>query len=141
MSKTHLKDTTGKIILGGLALLLGETLLGYGLFWPFLLALMLKTKRTYLIGFVAGLMLSVMTATSLGLASLVIVVCLFIFDRGGGWFLGNVWLMGLTAAVFGLGLDLVLGLPWNALEGLVVALVTMLLWKLGFFADEVHLSR
>lgn len=141
MSKTHLKDTTGKIVLGGLALLLGETLLGYGLFWPFLLALMLKTRRTYLVGFMAGLMLSVMTATALGLASLVIVACLFIFERGVGWLLGNVWSMGLVAVVFGLGLDLVLGLPWSALEGLTVALVTMLLWKLGYFADEVHLSR
>lgn len=140
MRKTQTKNSIGKIILSFILLLLGEGLLGMSLFWPVLFSLVLLTKKTYWLGFLLGLILSVMTGTALGLASLIIVGGLFIFQRWRGVLRDNVWLSGLAAAALGLIADRILGLSWSVLEGLVNFGLTWLLWKLDYFADEVHLT-
>lgn len=141
MTKTHFKDIIGKVGLCFLLLLLGEGLFGFGLFWPVLLALVIRTRQTYYWGFLLGLVLSLMTATSLGLASLVISGGLFIFERWRGVLRDNIWLMGLVAATFGFAGDKILGLPWSLFEGVTVLGLTYLIWRFDYFADEVALSR
>lgn len=111
-----------------------------GLFWPVLFSLVLTTKKTYWLGFLLGLILSVMTGTALGLASLIIVCGLFIFQRWRGVLRDNVWLSGLAAVALGLIADRILGLSWSVAEGLTNFGLTWLLWKLDYFADEVHLT-
>ena len=141
MRKAQTKNITGKIILSFTLLLLGEGLLAMGLFWPVLFSLVLTTKKTYWLGFLLGLIFSVMTGTALGLASLVIVGSLFIFQRWRGWLRYNVWLTGLAVVVAGLVSDRILGLAWGGVEGLANFGLTWLLWKLDYFADEVHLTN
>ena len=142
MRKTQTKDTIGKIVLSLALLLIGEGFFGFGLFWPVLFSLVLTTKKTYWLGFFIGLILSVMTGTALGLASLVIVSGLFIFERWRwGVLRDNVWLSGLAAVVFGFIVDRILGLSWGVAEGLINFGLTWLLWKLDYFADGVHLTR
>jgi len=86
------------------------------------------------------LVLSLMTGTALGLASLVIVAGLFIFERWRGWLGDNVWLTGLAAVAFGFIGDRILGLSWSAAEGLINFGLTWLLMRLGYFADEIQLT-
>ena len=140
MRKTQSKDTIGKVFLCALLLLLGEGLFGISLFWPVILSLIVTTRKTYYLGFVLGLVLSVMTGTYLGLASLLIVGGLFIFERWRGVLGDNVWLTGLVAVLFGLVVDFALGLSWSLIEGIFNFGLTFLIWKLGYFADEVHLT-
>ncbi len=110
------------------------------LFWPVLFSLVRLTKKTYWLGFGLGLVLSVMTGTALGLASLVIVAGLFIFERWRGRLRDNVWLTGLAAVAFGFIGDKILGLSWGPVEGLTNFGLTWLLVRLDYFADEVHLT-
>ena len=110
------------------------------LFWPVLFSLLGLTKKTYWLGFLLGLVLSLMTGTALGLASLVIVVGLFIFERWRGVLGNNVWLTGLAAVAFGFIGDRILGLSWGLVEGLTNFGLTWLLARLGYFADEVQLT-
>lgn len=140
MRKTQSKDTIGKVILCSLLLLLGEGLFGLSLFWPVILVLVVTTRRTYFFGLLLGLALSVMTGTTLGLASLLIVGGLFVFERWRGALRDNVWLTGLVAVLFAGSVDLILGLSWSLLDGLLNFGLTYLIWKLGYFADEVHLT-
>src|SRR3989339_621336 len=102
MRKTQTKNTTGKIVLSFILLFLGEGLFAMSLFWPVLFSLVVGSpKKTYWLGFLLGLIFSVMTGTALGLASLVIVAGLFIFERWRGVLGNNVWLTGLAAVAFG----------------------------------------
>ena len=110
------------------------------LFWPVLFSLITMTKKTYWLGFWLGLILSLMTGTALGLASLAIVAGLFIFERWRGWLGDNVWLTGLAVVAFGFIGDRILGLSWSAAEGLINFGLTWLLVRLGYFADEIQLT-
>lgn len=141
MRKTHFKDTIGKVGLCFGLLLLGEGLFGFGLFWPVLLALIVATRQTYYWGFLLGLLLSVMSATPLGLASLIITGGLFIFERCRYFWRDNVWLTGLAAVMFGLAGDKILGLSWSLFEGFLVLGLTYVIWRFDYFSDEVALSR
>ena len=140
MRKTQTKNITGKIVLSFSLLFLGEGLLAMNLFWPVLFSLITMTKKTYWLGFWLGLILSLMTGTALGLASLAIVAGLFIFERWRGWLGDNVWLTGLAVVAFGFIGDRILGLSWSAAEGLINFGLTWLLVRLGYFADEVQLT-
>ena len=140
MRKTQTKNITGRIVLSFVLLFLGEGLFAMSLFWPVLFSLVGLTKKTYWLGFLLGLIFSVMTGTALGLASLVIVGGLFIFERWRGVLGDNVWLTGLAAVAFGFTADRILGLSWGPVEGLTNFVLTWFLMRLGYFADEIHLT-
>ena len=140
MRKTQTKNITGRIVLSFVLLFLGEGLFAMSLFWPVLFSLVGLTKKTYWLGFLLGLIFSVMTGTALGLASLVIVGGLFIFERWRGVLGDNVWLTGLAAVAFGFTADRILGLSWGSVEGLTNFGLTWFLMRLGYFADEIHLT-
>ncbi len=140
MKKTHFKDTIGKMILCLVLLFVGESLFSFGLYWPVILGLVLVTRRAYFFALFFGLIVSSVTATSLGLASLFLVVGLFIFERLGIWLGNNMWLTGLLVVGFSFLTDLVLGLSWGVTEGAANLILLLLLWKLDFFGDEIHLN-
>lgn len=141
MKKTQTKDTIAKMILSLVLLFLGEGLFSFGLYWPVIMSLGLASKRGYWYGFVFGILASAVTRTPLGLASLLIVVDLFLFGRLREQVRENVGLVGLVAVVFSLVADKAMGLSWSVLEGGVVFLVTFLLFRLDFFSDDLHLSN
>jgi|CXWL01.1.fsa_nt_gi hypothetical protein len=141
MKKTHFKDTIGKIVLSLLLLFLGEGLFNYGLYWPVLFSLVIITRKTYYFTFIFGILVSSLTSSSLGLASLTLVAGLFVFERLWSSLGGRLWLVVLVA--FGLSFltDRILGLSWIVFEGMVNIALVVLLWKLEFFSDEIHLSH
>lgn len=141
MKKTQTKDTIAKMILSLVLLFLGEGLFSFGLYWPVIMSLGLVSKRGYWYGFIFGILASAVTRTPLGLASLLIVMGLFLFGRLRERFRDNVGLVGLVVVVFGLVTDKVMGLSWSVLEGGAVFLVTLLLFRLDFFSDDLHLSN
>lgn len=141
MKKTHFKDTIGKIVLSLLLLFLGETIFNYGLYWPLLFSLVMITRRTYYFAFLLGTLVSSLTSSSLGLASLTLVAGLFIFERLWRGLGGRMWLTGLVVFGFSFLTDRILGLSWSVFEGVVNVALVVLLWKLEFFSDEIHLSH
>ncbi len=141
MKNAQTKNTIAKHGLCLILFLFGESLLSWGLYWPVLISLLIESRSAYYLGFGVGLLLSLMTGTRLGLASGLIVVALLIFEIGMGKLRANVWLTGSAAVLFDLATDHILGLSWSFGEGTAVLALTWVFWKLGYFADEVHLSR
>jgi len=141
MEKTQTKDTTAKIILSLVLLFLGEGLFSFGLYWPVIMSLGLASKKGYWYGFIFGVLVSAVTRSTLGLASLLIVVALFLFGRLRERVRENVGLIGLAAVVFNLVADKAMGLSWSVFEGGVVFLLILLLFRLDFFNDDLHLSN
>lgn len=141
MKKTQTKDTTVKIILTLLLLFFGESLFSYGWYWPVVLSLGFVSKRAYWYGFVFGILVSGVTRTPLGLASLLIVTSLFLFGRLRERVRSNVWLISLAAVLFNLVSDKLMGLSWSVFEGVVIFLTTLLFFRLDFFNDDLHLSN
>lgn len=72
------KNTIKTILFFLLALILGEGVMGYGLFWPFLFALDLD-GFVYYIGLFVGVFFSIYYSQVLGLMSLYILVVLFLW--------------------------------------------------------------
>lgn len=141
MKKTHFKDTIGKIVLSLLLLFLGESIFNYGLYWPLLFSLVMITRKTYYFVFILGVLVSSLTSSSLGLASLILVSGLFIFERLRVSLGNRLWLTGLVAFGFSFLTDRILGLSWGWFEGALNVALVVLLWKLEFFGDEIHLSH
>ncbi len=141
MKKTQTKDTIAKIILSLVLLFLGEGLFGFGLYWPVIMSVGLVSKRGYWYGFVLGILVSGVTRSSLGLASLLIVSSLFLFGRLRERVRENVGLIGLVAVGFNLAADKTMGLSWSVFEGAAVFLTTLLFFRLDFFDDDLHLSN
>jgi len=141
MKKSQSKDTTEKIILSLVLLFLGEGLFGFGLYWPVLLSLGLSSKNSYWYGLVFGVLVSAVTKTSLGWASLIIVLALFIFDRVREKIRANIILVFIIVCVLNLVTDKILGQSWGIFELLANGLVTMILFRLEFFNDDLHLSN
>ena len=141
MKKTQTKDTTGKIVLSLALLFLGEGLFSFGLYWPVILSLGFSLKKGYWYGLVFGLLVSAVTRTDLGLASALIVVALFLFSRLREQVGSNRWLVGFVAIGANLAADKIMGLSWGIVEGVSVLLLALLLFKLDFFNDDLHLSN
>lgn len=123
MKKTLTKDTTAKIILSLVLLFLGEGLFSFGLYWPVILSLGLVSKRGYWYGFIFGILVSAVTRSTLGFASLLLVMGMFLFGRLRERIRANVWLTSLVAVLFNLVADKLMGLSWTVFEGGAVFLL------------------
>lgn len=140
MKKTQTKDTTGKIILSLLLLFLGEGLFSFNLYWPVLFSLVFISKKTYWYSFFFGALVSIVTSTSLGLMSLLIVIGLFVFGRIRERVRSNFLLIALVVVLFNFAGDKLAGLNWSFSEGLANFGLTYLLFKLDFFNDDLRLA-
>lgn len=87
------------------------------------MSLGLVSKRGYWYGFIFGILMSAVTRSPLGLASLLIVLGLFLFGRLRERVRANVWLIGLMAVMFNLVADKLMGLSWSVFEGGAVFLL------------------
>lgn len=124
------KNTT-KLVLTVVAMVLfGEGVLGWGIFWPFLLTL-LNWSGVYWLAFSVGILVSVLRGLSVGLPSLFILVVI-----GGLSLLFNARKeMGLAIVLLGIVcsivFDLVFGLGWSVWE--ILAVLVSGLWALSWF--------
>jgi len=105
--------------------LLGEGVLGWGLFWPFLLTL-LNWNGVYWLAFGVGILISVLRGLSIGLPSLFILVVI-----GGLSIIMSTrkemgWVMVLLGVVCSVVFDMAFGLSWSLWETLVVLLSGLL---------------
>ena len=101
--------------------LLGEGVLGWGLYWPFLLSL-LNWSGVYWLALVIGVLISVLQGLSIGLPSLFILVVV-----GGLSFLLNArkemgWIIILLGVVCCVVFDIVFDLSWSIWEVLALLL-------------------
>jgi len=116
-SKNTIKTVSSVIIM----VLLGEGLLGWGLYWPFLLSL-LNWNGVYWLALIVGILVSVLRGLSIGLPSLFILVVV-----GALSFLVNArkemgWAIVLIGAVSCIVFDIVFDLGWGFWEVLAVLL-------------------
>lgn len=110
-------------------LLLGEGVLGWGIYWPFLLVL-LDWSGIYWLTVVAGLLISVLRGIPIGLPSLFLLAVI-----GGLSIITNVrkemsWVVVVVAVVANLVFDKVFGLSWSMgeLVGVVVFSLIAVKW-------------
>lgn len=124
------KNTTKLVLTVVFMVLFGEGILGWGIFWPFLLTL-LNWSGVYWLAFSVGILVSVLKGLSVGLPSLFILVVV-----GGLSLLFNARKeMGLAIVLLGIVcsivFDFVFGLGWSVWE--VLAVVLSGLWALSWF--------
>lgn len=124
------KNTTKLVLTVVFMVLFGEGILGWGVFWPFLLTL-LNWSGVYWLAFSVGILVSVLRGISVGLPSLFILVVI-----GGLSLLFNARKeMGLAIVLLGIVcsivFDLVFGLGWSVWE--ILAVLVSGLWALSWF--------
>lgn len=139
MRKTQTKNTTQRIVLSLIFLVLGETIFSAGLYWPVLFSLFFVKGSPYWYGLVFGILISLLTSTPLGLASVIIVVGMFVFSLIKTVAASNVLMLSLSAVVFGLLTDLFLSLSWGWLELTGSVILVWILWRLNYFDDDLAL--
>lgn len=124
------KNTTKTVVTLFTLVLLGEGVLGWGVFWPFLLML-LNRQGVYWLAFGVGILISVLRGLSVGLPSLFILVVI-----GGLSFIMSAkkemgWALVLIAIVCNVVFDMVFGLEFSVWETLAVAVFG--LWAVSWF--------
>ena len=120
------KNTTKTLLTLLAMVLLGEGVLGWGVYWPFLLTL-LNWSGVYWLAFGIGVVVSVLRGLSVGLPSLFILVvvgCLSLIVSAKKEMSWAIILLGVVCSVV---FDTVFGLGWSFWEAMAV-LVS------GFFA-------
>lgn len=141
MKKTQSKDTIGKIILSILLLFLGEGLFGFALYWAVLLSLTMKSKNRFWFGVLFGILVSSVTKTELGVASLAIVLAVFVFDRIRNQVGANLMMVLIFVGLVSFLTDWAMGLRFGWMELIAGGVLTFLFYKLDFFNDDLHLSN
>lgn len=119
------KNTTKTVLTLLIMVLLGEGVLGWGVFWPFLLTL-LNWSGVYWLAFVVGVLISVLRGLSIGLPSLFILVVvgglsLVMSNRKEtGW---AIVILGVASSIV---FDIAFGLSWSLWEILAVLISGLL---------------
>ena len=113
------KNTTKTVMTLLVMVLLGEGVLGWGLYWPFLLTL-LNWSGVYWLAFGVGVLVSVLRGLSVGLPSLFILVVVgaLSFVMSAKKEMG--WAIVLIGVLCGIVFDIVFGLGWSFWEVLAV---------------------
>jgi len=124
------KNTIKVIIAVLVSVVLGEGILGWGIFWP-VLFLLVDWVGVYWLALVVGLLISVFEGIGVGWPSLVMVAVLGVMQVVFGMKKGDIgWLMVL-AVVANLVFDWIFGLKWNLLEmfAVIVTAAAVVGWE------------
>lgn len=116
-SKNIIKSVTTLFLL----VVFGEGVMGWGLFWPFLL-IMIGYKGVYWLAFGVGILVSVFHGLLVGLPSLFILVVVGLLS-----FFLNVkkeigWVVVVLGVLCGLVFDLVFGLSFGIVEAVMIVI-------------------
>lgn len=119
------KNTTKTVLTLLVMVLLGEGVLGWGIFWPFLLTL-LNWNGVYWLAFVVGIFISVLRGLSIGLPSLFILIVV-----GGLSLIMSTrkemgWAIVILGVVSSIVFDIAFGLSWSLWETLAVLISGLL---------------
>ena len=125
------------IILLVLATLLGEGILGWGLYWPILLVLD-RWDGVFWLAALVGIFIAVLNGQMVGLPSLLIIVFLGLLALVPAGLRDNVVVFALVSVILNLVTDKILGLSWTVWEMLGVALFSVLVTKIFDKWEGVH---
>ena len=140
MPKTQNKNIIGWAILSLIFLLLGEGLFSLGIYLVPLLKISNKDWSFYL-AFGLGILASLMTGSSVGLISLLLISYVLAARGLMGVFRDNLLVLGLLVVVANFVIDKVAGSPWNVWESLISFGLTLGM-GMTFGADhELKLKR
>ena len=139
MIENQVKNTI-KVLLGAiLAVVIGEGILGWGLYWPFLFIL-LEWNGIYWFALILGILISVFNGVPVGLPSLFLVVVVGVmsifFDNRKDLLL----VMAILSMVANFIFDKLFGLNWSVIEGLVVLVFSFFVLSLGERAESIHIK-
>ena len=122
------KNTIKAVLAIGVAVILGEGVLGWGLYWPLLLMLS-DWDGIFWLGLIVGILVAIFGAIPVGLPSLFIVVVLglasFLLRTKRG---SEVWLILISLAA-NLLMDKIFGLSWSLIEMVGVLAVGILVFS------------
>jgi len=130
------KNTIKVILAVVVSVILGEGVLGWGIYWPILLVLV-DWGGIYWLGLGLGILISVLTVMNLGLPSLFIVILLGLVSfllklrKGLEW-----WLIVISLIANGL-FDRIFGLTWSVVEMLVVLVVAIVVFSWETKSDSI----
>jgi len=133
------KNNIKAIVAVGVAVILGEGVLGWGLYWPLLLMLT-DWDGIYWLGLLVGVMVSVYSATTVGLPSLFIVAVLGAVSFFLGVRRGSEWWLILISLVANLVFDKLFGLSWNIVESLLILVTTFLVISWEDKAESIKVN-
>jgi hypothetical protein len=122
-----------------LALLLGEGVLGIGIFWPFIL-LLSEWTGVYWFGLAFGIMVSLVADIALGLPSLFMVVVFGLISMFVGVKRSSGWILVILAVVLNLVFDLLFDLDWSFGEALLVFGVGILIMRDLDKQEEIRIN-
>jgi len=126
MPKTQNKNNIAWVGLSLIFLFLGEGIFSLGIYLVPLLKLSNKDWSFYL-ALGLGIILSLMTGSALGLASLLLVIYLLLARALIGFFRDNLIVLGVLMMVANYAIDKVVGGWWNILEaGIIFVLILVM---------------
>lgn len=139
MLGNHVKNIIKVIALALLAVLVGEGVLGWGLYWP-LLILLLDWEGVYWVAFLVGILISVLNGSSVGPASLGLVSFIGVFSLIFGSRMDFKGLMMILAIGANFVFDRVFGLPWSFWEMIAVIGVSLVVFNWGERHEQIRIN-
>lgn len=123
------KNTTKTVLTLMIMVLLGEGVLGWGLYWPFLLTL-LNWDGVYWLALGVGVLVSVLRGLSVGLPSLFILVVVGGLSLVMSTRKETGWVIVILGVVCSVVFDIVFGLGWSVWEvlGVLIAGLVAMAW-------------
>ena len=139
MIESQVKNTI-KVLLGAIAAAaIGEGVLGWGLYWPFLFILF-EWEGVYWFALLIGILISVFNGVAVGLPSLFLVVVIGVLSLFFDGRRDLILVMVILSVVANFVFDRLFGLGWNLWEGIAVLLTSLFVFNLDSRAESIHIK-
>jgi len=138
MPKTQNKNNIAWAILSLIFLLLGEGVFSLGIYLVPLMKIVYKDWSFFVVLGI-GLLASLMTGSSIGLISILLIVYLLLIRILSGVFRDNLLILGFLAVVFNFVIDKVTGSWWNILESVLVFVLVLTMGMAAGFDHDLRL--
>lgn len=139
MKPSQSKDTIVKIILVALLYFIGEGIFDWGGYLIFLLLLPAERAFVYWYAMFLGLMAATLSSGVIGLASVVLILAVFIYSRIGVARRSNPLVLWVFAAGTNFILDLVNHSHWSYGEILASGVLVFILAASGYLKEEASI--
>lgn len=139
MLENQVKNTIKLIIAAILATVLGEGVLGLGLYWPFLM-LLLEWDGIFWLSLFIGVLISVFNGLPIGFPSLILVAMFGIFSVIFGGRRDMTLLMIVALVLANFIFDKLLGLNYGWVEFIIVIGFSLLVLGWGEKNESIHIK-
>lgn len=136
MKSTQSKDIIGKIVISLSLFLIGEGVFNWG---GYIVVLLLLPTGNYWYAFVLGLFLSALSSSVPGLASLILVLAVFVYGRVSSSIRLNPILLLVFGSLVNWLLDTATRSHWSFLEIVLNMVLVVVLAAVGFLKEEINL--